>query len=72
MRNQGDDDLITTAQAAELLGITVAWTNKQAKHGLLPVAQKLPGLTGAYLFSRAAIEAEVERRAAEQFAPASP
>lgn len=62
MRNPGDD-LITTAQVAELLGITVAWANKQAKAGRLPVAQKLPGDTGAYLFRREDIDAEVQRRA---------
>ena len=61
MRNQGDE-LITTAQVAELLGITVAWANKQAKNGALPVAQKLPGHTGAYLFRLEDIEAEVLRR----------
>lgn len=61
MRNQGED-LITTAEVAELLRITVAWANKQAKRGLLPVAQKLPGATGAYLFRREDIDAEIERR----------
>lgn len=50
------DDLITTAQAAELLNYTVAWVNKLAASGRLPVAQKLPGRTGAYLFRRSEIE----------------
>lgn len=63
MRNPGDD-LITTAQVAELLNITVAWANKQAKAGRLPVAHKLPGLTGAYLFRRDEIEQIAVGRAA--------
>lgn len=62
MRSPGDE-LITTAQAAEILRITVAWANKQAAAGRLPVAHKLPGLTGAYLFHRDEIEAEAQRRA---------
>jgi hypothetical protein len=61
MRTPGED-LITTAQAAALLGITVAWANKQAARGRLPVAQKLPGVTGAYLFRRGEIEVEAQRR----------
>jgi predicted DNA-binding transcriptional regulator AlpA len=61
MRNQGED-LITTAQVAELLGITVAWANKLAAADRLPVAQKLPGQTGAYLFCREDIDTEVRRR----------
>lgn len=60
MRNSGDD-LMTTAQVAELLGITVAWANKQAARGRLPVAHKLPGLTGAYLFHRDEIELIADR-----------
>lgn len=57
-------ELITTAQAAEILRYTVAWVNKQAATGRLPVAQKLPGLTGAYLFRRD----DIERIAAERIA----
>lgn len=63
MRNPGDD-LITTAQVAELLGVTVAWANKLAAKGALPVAHKLPGLTGAYLFRREEIERIAAQRAA--------
>ena len=63
MRNPGDE-LITSAQVAELRGITVAWVNKQAAAGRLPVAQKLPGRTGAYLFRREDIESQPEQSAA--------
>lgn len=54
MRIGGDDpdELITTAEAAPILGYTVAWVNKLASSGRLPVARKLPGRTGAYLFRR--------------------
>jgi predicted DNA-binding transcriptional regulator AlpA len=54
MRTTGE--LITTAQASELLGITVAWINKQAAKGRIPYVQKLPGRTGAYVFDREEIE----------------
>jgi len=60
MRSKGE--LITTAEVAQLLGITIAWTNKQAAKGRLPVAHKLPGLTGAYLFQRDEIEALASQR----------
>jgi excisionase family DNA binding protein len=55
-------ELITTAEAAPILGLTVATVNKRAAAGRLPVAHKLPGLTGAYLFRRDEIEAEAQRR----------
>lgn len=62
MRN--GDDFLTTAQVAELLGYTVAWTNKLAASGRLPVAHKLPGRTGAYLFYRGDIEAKAQQQPA--------
>lgn len=52
----GGDDLITTAEAAAILDVTVAWVNKLAAADRIPVAQKLPGRTGAYLFRREAVE----------------
>lgn len=57
-------DLITTTEAATVLGYTVAWTNKLAASGRLPVAHKLPGRTGAFLFDRADIERWATTRAA--------
>jgi hypothetical protein len=56
------DDLITTQQAADLLGVGVKWVNKLAARGTLPVAHQLPGPTGAKLYRRADIEAEQQRR----------
>lgn len=61
MHNDGNE-LITTAQAADILCCTVAWVNKLAASGRLTVAQKLPGLTGAYLFRREDIDAEAAAR----------
>lgn len=43
-------DLLTTAQVAELLRKPRRAVLRMAAKGDLPVAQKLPGLTGGYLF----------------------
>jgi hypothetical protein len=56
--------LITTQQAAQILGWNVATVNKQAKAGRLPVALKVPGRTGANLFRRDEIERLATERAA--------
>ena len=58
------DELMTTQQVARALGISVQWTNKLARAGRLPVALKVPGYKGAYLFRRDVIEAEQRRRSA--------
>lgn len=50
-------DHIGTAQAAELLGRSVATVKRLAKSGDLPYVFKMEGETGAYVFSRTAIEA---------------
>jgi excisionase family DNA binding protein len=50
-------DLLTTAQVAERLGLSVPTVNRYALAGRLPVAQKLPGFRGAYLFTLEAVEA---------------
>lgn len=55
MRNT--EDLLTTSEVAQILNHSVGWVNKLAATGRLPVAHKLPGHTGAYLFRREAIEA---------------
>lgn len=51
------DDLLTAAEMASTFGVTVATINRWAAEGKLPVAYKLPGVRGANLFSRAAVEA---------------
>ena len=55
MRNM--PDLLTTAQAAEIVGRSVPTVNRWAAEGILTPAQKLPGLRGAYLFRRSDVEA---------------
>lgn len=57
-------DLITTAQAAEILRVSIATINRDVSLGRLPAHQKLPGRTGAYLFDRKVIEEAAAVRAA--------
>jgi excisionase family DNA binding protein len=57
-------DLVTSAEAAPVLGVSVPTVNRYAASGRLRYVKKLPGRTGAYLFHREEIEAERQRRAA--------
>lgn len=58
-------DLITTAEAMPLLGVTQpSSVIRLVKTGRLTPVQKLPGLRGAYLFDRADIEALAAERVA--------
>lgn len=60
MRNaahEGDDtELVSTAEAATLLGKSTATINRWAEDGALPVAFKAPGVRGARFFARADVE----------------
>ena len=56
-------DHIGTADAAEILGCSTTKVKMLAQSGQLPIAFKMGGRTGAYLFSRSAIE-HIARRAA--------
>lgn len=49
--------LVSTNEAAQILNYHVATINRMVAAGKLTPALKLPGKTGAYLFSRADIEA---------------
>lgn len=49
-------ETVTTAQAAELLGKSVATINRMVLLGRITPHLKLPGKTGAYLFDRDQIE----------------
>lgn len=60
------ENLITTAEAARILGKSVSTVCRDAQLGYLPVHQKLPGQRGAYLFDRAAIQAHADRKRADQ------
>lgn len=51
------DDLLTSPQAGTLLGKSARTIQRMADAGDLPVAQKLPGPNGAYLFRRSDVEA---------------
>lgn len=55
--------LITSAQAAEILGYDQATVNKWAAEGRLRIAQKLPGLRGANLFRPEDVEELRDARA---------
>ncbi len=52
-----DTELLSTGESAELLDTTVATVSRWAAAGKLPVAHKMPGRTGAYLFNRSDVEA---------------
>jgi hypothetical protein len=49
--------LLSTAQVAEILGKSTATVKRMALSGALTPALKLPGDTGAYLFTREDVEA---------------
>ena len=59
-----DDELLSTAEAAALLGKSTATINRWADSGALPVAVKAPGLRGARFFTRASVEAMASAGAA--------
>jgi excisionase family DNA binding protein len=50
-------DLIKTSEAARILGVHVSTVARMVATGKLPYAVKVPGETGAYLFSRETVEA---------------
>lgn len=50
------DDLLTSPQAGLILGKSARTVQRMADAGDLPVAQKLPGPNGAFLFRREDIE----------------
>lgn len=57
-----DSDLITSFEAGLLLRKSARTVQRMARtnenpQGVLPVAQKLPGPNGAYLFRRSDVEA---------------
>lgn len=60
MPKAAPDDLLTTAEVAEILGKSVPTVNRWAVEGKLTPARKLPGLRGPHLFYRADVEALTE------------
>lgn len=65
-------ELLTTAQTARRLKVSVKTIHRWATDGTLPAAQKLEGERGDWLFDRAAVEAAARsrREALEQKLPA--
>lgn len=56
-------DLVTSPQAAQILGVSARTVQRLADAGTLPVAQKLPGPNGAYLYKRADVLAHAAEKA---------
>lgn len=63
-----NDELLTSPQAGLILDKSARTVQRMADAGDLPIAQKLPGPNGAFLFRRTDIEkwaaADVKRKAA--------
>lgn len=55
--DQPSDELITAPEAGQILDCSGRTVVRKAERGDIPIAQKLPGPNGAYLFRRADIEA---------------
>lgn len=55
-------DLLSTAEAAAIVGVSVRTLNRMADDGRVVAAAKAPGLRGGYLYD----PAEVERVALER------
>lgn len=50
------DELISTREAAELVGVSVRQFIRQVERGDVSPAKKFPGIRGAYLFRRSDVE----------------
>lgn len=61
-------DLVGTVIAADILDVSVVTAKRMAMSGELPVALKMPGDTGAYLFERTEVERVRDERAAAKAA----
>ncbi|MGH3735855.1 MAG: helix-turn-helix transcriptional regulator [Micromonosporaceae bacterium] len=59
------DQLLTTVQVAALLGLHLRKVQRLAEAGELPVAQKLPGPYGRYMFYAKDVELWLYRQRAE-------
>lgn len=64
------EDLVTSAEAAVLLGVDRSGIVRRVKTGALKPSITLPGRTGSHLFDRAAVLALVD--GSPEPAPASP
>lgn len=57
------DELLTSTQAGAILGKSGRTITRMGDAGKLPIAQKLPGPNGAYLFRRSDVEQLLESSA---------
>jgi len=64
MRTQVTTDLVTTLEAASILGRRVSTINRWANAGILPIAARGNGIRGPRMFQRG----DVERLARERIA----
>lgn len=62
VRMPPDIDLMTTAEVAERLGVSVSTVTRMAQAARLTPAYKSPAKRGAYVFDRAVVEAYVAER----------
>lgn len=46
-----DERIINVAEAAEILGVSIATVARWAESGKLPAIRKLPGRTGVWIFN---------------------
>jgi excisionase family DNA binding protein len=51
--------LLSTAETADRLGVSVSTVTRLAESGRLPIAHRMPGKTGAMLFEEADVDALV-------------
>jgi excisionase family DNA binding protein len=58
------DQLLTTTEAAHILGVSIATVQRMVADGRLVSVAKAPGLRGAYLFTDADVQRAAEGRAA--------
>ena len=56
--------MLTAAQAAEQLGVAVRTVHRMVERGEMKAAAKLPGDTGAYLFTEVEVRRVAGRRGA--------
>ena len=59
-----NEALLSAREAARETGLSIDTIKRAARSGDLPHATKAPGPTGAYLFTREAVQAYLEERAA--------
>lgn len=57
-------DLVSTSEAKDIIGCSIATVNRHAAAGRLPIAKQIDGIRGARLYHRADVEALRDEMAA--------